>query len=206
MGRGKRVEQVLSSLPEPSDSQQVVVVTGLPGGNLLNVQSADGRAFLCRVPAKFRNRVWVIKGGYLIVEMAAGDADGEALGKVQASLAHHLYRDQIKHLKGVGKWPAAFEDEPASEAAAARAEVDVYATLDDELHQNTNRRAIEQDEDESEEEEEEEEEEAVEAAAAAMAAAEVQDAAPVAGARDASGAARSGEEHRARTDPDPGTS
>ena len=47
MGRGKRVEQVLSSLPEPSDSQQVVVVTGLPGGNLLNVQSADGRAFQC---------------------------------------------------------------------------------------------------------------------------------------------------------------
>ena len=80
MGRGKRVESVLSSLPEPSASQQVVVVTGIPGGNLLQVQSADGRSFLCRVPAKFRNRVWVLKGGYLIVEMACTEDDGEALG------------------------------------------------------------------------------------------------------------------------------
>ena len=102
MGRGKRVESVLSSLPEPSASQQVVVVTGIPGGNLLQVEAADGSAFLCRVPAKFRNRVWVLKGGYLIVEMVAGDEDGAAVGKVQASLAHHLYRDQIKHLRSRG--------------------------------------------------------------------------------------------------------
>ena len=62
MGRGKHVEKVLSRMPEPSGTQAVVCVTGTPGGNLLQVEDADKRTFLCRVPAKFRNKVWVLKG------------------------------------------------------------------------------------------------------------------------------------------------
>jgi translation initiation factor IF-1 len=86
MGRGKHVNSIVSSLPEPSETQAIVVVTGIPGGNLLQVEDAERRAFLCRLPAKFRNRMWVLKGGHLIVDMAQGDEDGEAAGKVQATL------------------------------------------------------------------------------------------------------------------------
>ena len=173
MGRGKRVESVLSLLPEPTEAQQIVIVTALPGGNLLQVQSAEGRVFLCRVPAKFRGRVWTIKGGYLIVDMLPGDEDGEALGKVQGTLAHHLYRDQIKHLKNRDLWPAGFDaaEEPPADT---KDDDDGYGDLDDELHRNNNRRGgLSSDEEDEEEEEggEEEEEEEAEAVAQSAAAA-----------------------------------
>ena len=138
MGRGKRANQLLDALPEPQlPQQQIVVVTALPGANLLQVEDADGRQFLCRVPASSRNQVWVLKGGYLIVDLIAGDADGDAVGH-QATLAHHLYRDQIKHLKSRGLWPAAFDREaPSTGSAEADGGDD---ELGDELHRNTNRR------------------------------------------------------------------
>ena len=152
MGRGKRANQLLDSLPEPkSPQQQIVVVTSLPGANLLQVEDADGRQFLCRVPASSRNQVWVLKGGYLIVDLIAGDADGDAVGH-QATLAHHLYRDQIKHLKSRGLWPAAFDkDEPLLPAEADGEDDD----LGDELHQNTNRRGSLESEEEDEYEDDE---------------------------------------------------
>ena len=40
MGRGRKVESVLSELPEPTESQAIVRVTGTPGGNLVQVQDA----------------------------------------------------------------------------------------------------------------------------------------------------------------------
>ena len=176
MGRGKHVEVVLSKLPEPTPTQAIVVIKSMPGGNLLSVADADGNTFLCRLPSKFRNRMWVLKGGYLIVDKAQGDEDGDALGKVQATLAHHLYKDQIKHLKNRGLWPAAFDTDEGNgrKAAAARSGVDAdggpcdgsiydgYGYGDLELHRNTNRRGLDDDgmgsEDEEEEEDDEEEE------------------------------------------------
>ena len=174
MGRGKRVESMLSSLPEPSDTQRIVVVTGLPGGNLLQVEDADANAFLCRVPSKFRNRVWVIKGGYLIVEMdqPRGAEGAEDLGKVQGTLAHHLYRDQIKHLRSRSLWPASFDQSADSATDAGEGAFDDdddddggYGALSGlDLHENTNRRALSESEEESEDEDEDEEEDEEDAA------------------------------------------
>ena len=62
MGRGKRVEKVLSTLPEPGEGQTIVRVVATPGGNIVNVQDALGADFLCRVPSKFKNIVWIRKG------------------------------------------------------------------------------------------------------------------------------------------------
>ena len=80
MGRGRKVEKVLSLLPEPTEMQAIVCVTGTPGSNLLEVCDAAGETFLCKVPSKLRNVVWVIKGGHLIVDrfMARGAATGRA--------------------------------------------------------------------------------------------------------------------------------
>ena len=64
MGRGKKVESVLSELPEPTESQVVVCVKGIPGGNVVQVQDAKGNEYLCRLPAKFRNVMWIKKGGH----------------------------------------------------------------------------------------------------------------------------------------------
>eukprot|EP00966_Prymnesium_polylepis_P116704 2697335-Prymnesium_polylepis.1 len=53
---------MLEELHEPTETQRIVVVLGLLGGNLVQVQDAESREFLCRVPAKFRNVVWIKKG------------------------------------------------------------------------------------------------------------------------------------------------
>lgn len=163
MGRGKRIEKVLSGMPEPTEHQAVVCVAGTPGGNLLQVVDASGHEFLCRVPSKFRGKVWVIKGGYLLVDMIQGDEDGEALGKVRANLAHHLYRDQIRHLQSRGKWPSGFETAPPTQSQEEPEQGDEYGALGDgDLPTNSNRRCLSDSEDDDDEEEDEEEEDDVE--------------------------------------------
>ena len=169
MGRGKFINSKLDEMPEPSANQSVVVVLGTPGGNLLQVADASGRIFLCRVPTIFRGKVWAIKGGYLLVDKAEGDSDGAAVGKVQATLAQHLYRDQIRHLQSRGLWPSGFdikeEKAPVATQDAAFARGNDYLGEDEygDLPANRNRRGglrAQDDEEEEEEQEQEEEEEA----------------------------------------------
>ena len=96
-------------------------------------------------------------GGFLIVDKVQGDADGDPVGKVQATLAHHLYRDQIRHLQGRGLWPADFETEAEPSEPRRPTEGDEYGALGGyELHVNTNRCGVdESDEDSSDEDEDE---------------------------------------------------
>ena len=186
MGRGKFINSKLDEMPEPSANQSVVVVLGTPGGNLLQVADASGRIFLCRVPTIFRGKVWAIKGGYLLVDKAEGDSDGGAVGKVQATLAQHLYRDQIRHLQSRGLWPSGFdvkeEKAPVATQDAAFARGNDYLGEDEygDLPANRNRRGglRAQDDDEEEEmedPEEEEEEEAYGCEAGAAAGADAND-------------------------------
>jgi probable RNA-binding protein EIF1AD len=174
MGRGKHVQKVLDELHEPTDGQEVARVSALPGGNLLEVTNAAGDSFLCRVPARFRNVFWIKlgalacprhlarrahprprAGGFLIVDRlaeAAGSSAGD-VGKVQGTVAHLLYREQIKHLQARHSWPAAFVTEEASRRAA-------HAAGDDLLRANPNHSAsgLGCDEEDAEEEDEDGEE------------------------------------------------
>ena len=111
-----------------------------------------------------------------MVDMIPGDEDGDAVGKVQSTLAHHLYRDQIRHLQHLGLWPAQFDadltrppaapspsEQPFEQPLAALAYGNEYGALDidGDLPPNLNRRGVcESDDDEEEEEGEESGEEA----------------------------------------------
>lgn len=174
MGRGKFINSKKDQMPEPTATQAVAMVTGTPGGNLLQVVDASGKSFLCKVPSVFRGKVWAIKGGYLLVDMVQGDEDGDALGKVQATLSQHLYRDQIRHLQSRGQWPAGFEAGEAATGAGASATTSAAASVapdesssaneyleEDEyggLPANKNRRGLSDSEDEDEDEDGDEDE------------------------------------------------
>jgi probable RNA-binding protein EIF1AD len=114
----------------------------------------------------YQDKVWAIKGGYLLVDKAEGDSDGGAVGKVQATLAQHLYRDQIRHLQSRGLWPSGFdvkeEKAPVATQDAAFARGNDYLGEDEygDLPANRNRRGglRAQDDDEEEEMEDQEEE------------------------------------------------
>ena len=101
MGRGRRVEAILSEFPEPSASQLIVRVSGTPGSNLLRVEDAHGSEVTVRLPSKTKNSIWVRTGGFLIINATT---DVEEYGDV----AHFLYKDQIRYLQTRGLWPAEF--------------------------------------------------------------------------------------------------
>ena len=101
MGRGRRVEAILSEFPEPSASQLIVRVSGTPGSNLLRVEDASGCEVTVRLPSKTKNTIWVRTGGFLIINVTT---DVEEYGDV----AHFLYKDQIRYLQTRGLWPAGF--------------------------------------------------------------------------------------------------
>jgi len=47
-------EDVLNSLPEPKENEAVVRVVASRGGNLIEVENAEGTRSLCRLPNRYR--------------------------------------------------------------------------------------------------------------------------------------------------------
>ncbi|EFJ48885.1 hypothetical protein VOLCADRAFT_104609 [Volvox carteri f. nagariensis] len=90
----------------PGPGQSIVRALGSRGSNLIAVEFPDGRQTLVLMPAKFNKKLWVKRGGYLLVEdspAAGGDS------KVTGTILSVLYDDQIKQLaKMPGIWPKEF--------------------------------------------------------------------------------------------------
>ena len=118
-------EAFLSSYPEPEADECVAKVKGSRGANVFEVDLFLGKAetqtgkHLALLPKRFKNVIWVKRNDYLIVkrdmtpEDVFGSATAEATSSVQQyEVVHVLSKDQIKHLKSVGKWPE--EDLPHS--------------------------------------------------------------------------------------------
>jgi len=145
----------LEGRPEPTAGQRIAQVSAMLGANLLQVSVAASPAApasppapgVALLPTKFRNAVWVRKGGFLIVREADDEGNAAGAGSGGAALAvrfiveHVLFADQVRHLRAHGLWPAAFGD---GVAVALDAAPDVVHESD------------EDDEDEDEDEEENE--------------------------------------------------
>jgi len=71
---------ILDSLPEPKENEEVVRISELRGGNLVEVETMNGSKSLCRLPQRYRNVVFVKRGTLLIVATCSVDyqtASGE---------------------------------------------------------------------------------------------------------------------------------
>ena len=104
---------ILDSLPEPKENEEVVRISELRGGNLVEVETMNGSKSLCRLPQRYRNVVFVKRGTMLIVATCSEDyqtASGEP-GKVKFIANHILFSDeQIKNLKNKGLLPQIFQE------------------------------------------------------------------------------------------------
>eukprot|EP00924_Labyrinthula_sp_SR-Ha-C_P005724 maker-scaffold_14-snap-gene-3.21-mRNA-1 protein AED:0.10 eAED:0.10 QI:98/1/1/1/0.5/0.33/3/70/181 len=99
----KHVEDaVLNSFPEPSEMEELVVVLGSRGGNLLEVKPLlrEEESSLCILPAKFKKLVWVGRGMVLIVSKSEQEylTNKNKNGSVKYTVNHILFEDQVKHL------------------------------------------------------------------------------------------------------------
>lgn len=162
----KNVEtDVLDSLPEPADGEEVVRIVCSRGGNLLEVEAADLSRALCRLPQRYRKVVWVKRGMLLIVKSCSEDfktAGGEN-GKVKYVVSHVVFTsEQTKHLRSLGVLPACFDeqkedakvDDPMSSEGnlnRRRYSTSSSSSSDSDGHVETSNDTSEEDEDEDEE-------------------------------------------------------
>lgn len=77
MGRRKHVEQAYQQgdVEPPRADQRVARSLGTRGGNVVEVQFESGATTLCLIPAKFHKKLWIRKGGLLIVDGPAAAAE-----------------------------------------------------------------------------------------------------------------------------------
>ncbi|KXZ47675.1 hypothetical protein GPECTOR_33g557 [Gonium pectorale] len=156
MSRSRKhiTQGVDGDIEPPGPGQAIVRALGSRGSNLIEVEFPDGRQTLVLMPAKFNKKLWVKRGGFLLVENSEA-AEGDT--KVTGSILSILYDDQIKQLRKMpGVWPEAFESKegkasledmmPPSGSDGEGEEEEGPGAGDDgdlpPLHQNTNRKVV----------------------------------------------------------------
>ncbi|XP_030762835.1 probable RNA-binding protein EIF1AD [Sitophilus oryzae] len=108
MSRAVRRKHVLlevfqDGFSTPTEDQRIVKVLSSPGNNLHEVEDSDGSKFLVSMPPKFRRTMWVIRGGYILIEPIK---EGK---KVKGEIVRILTKEQIQHFRKENVWPNAFK-------------------------------------------------------------------------------------------------
>jgi len=113
-------DEYINSFPEPETDEVIARVRGTRGANVFEVELVECSGAvpqfveLALLPNRFRNVIWVKRNDYVIVKnVTGGSTDGSSSavdgaggpGGVQYEVQHVLSKDQIKHLKSIGKWP-----------------------------------------------------------------------------------------------------
>ena len=101
-------EHILTDNPEPREDEHIVRVTESFGRNTVEVTYPNGTSVLALIPSKFLNKIWMKKGGFVIIEPTRLP---HASSKVVAVVNHILFPEHIQHLLKIKKWPAEFIDE-----------------------------------------------------------------------------------------------
>jgi translation initiation factor IF-1 len=119
MSRKKHVEHhyVQEHVAPPTGSQSIAKSLGTRGGNIVEVQCEDRSTTLCMIPAKFNKKLWIRKGGLVIVDVPVEDAAG---AKVTGNIIAVLYKENLKHFRKVGVRVPDFgsEEQNADDSAA----------------------------------------------------------------------------------------
>ena len=58
----KHIDEEFASFPVPEEDQVIARVTDVRGGNIVEVEFADGARTLCMIPTKYRKKVWIRNG------------------------------------------------------------------------------------------------------------------------------------------------
>lgn len=73
------------------------------------VEYPDGKSTLCIMPAKFNKKLWVCRGGFVVIEESK-EAQDDRNSRITGTIATVLYGDHIKVLRKMqGVWPVEFE-------------------------------------------------------------------------------------------------
>jgi probable RNA-binding protein EIF1AD len=101
MSRKKHIESeyLHGEIEAPKSGQCFARATGFRGGNIVEVEFADHSTALCLIPAKFNKKLWIRRGGVLIVEKPVNEA---ADAKVTGTVIAVLYAEHLKQMQKSG--------------------------------------------------------------------------------------------------------
>ena len=85
-------ENLRIPIPEKEDNEMFAIVSRVFGGSRMNVQSADGKSRLARIPGKMKRRMGRIKMGDLII-ISPWDIQNE-----KADILYRYRKNQIRFL------------------------------------------------------------------------------------------------------------
>ena len=88
----------------PRGNQTIGVVEQRLGGARMRVQCMDGRKRLCRVPGRYKRRLWIRENDTVLVEPweLGGDEKADIIFKYRESQVNHLKKKGIlKEIKNV---------------------------------------------------------------------------------------------------------
>jgi probable RNA-binding protein EIF1AD len=110
---------VLNGNPVPEEGEVIAQVKGSRGGNVIDIHCGDDSDGIAVMPQKFRKLIWVKRGDFVIVSGATDEIENNngSSGAIRYRVKHILYKDQIRHIKSEGLWPAIFTDEVTQGAA-----------------------------------------------------------------------------------------
>lgn len=144
MSRKKHVESeyLYGDIEPPTDTQCIARARGTRGGNILEVEFESGDTTLCMIPAKFNKKLWIRRGGLVIVEQTVKEATD---AKVTANVVAVLYAEHLKQFRKAGVHVPVFSgadaaERPVSAGGEASADSGTGSESGDSIPQNTNRR------------------------------------------------------------------
>lgn len=109
MSRKKHVEQeyIQRDVRPPTEGQAIAMSLGTRGGNIVEVQFENKSTTLCMIPAKFNKKLWIRKGGLVIVDQTV---QGGTDAKVTGTIAAVLYPEHLKQFRRQGVKVPTFEE------------------------------------------------------------------------------------------------
>jgi probable RNA-binding protein EIF1AD len=109
---GRKSQQQVSEVPDLlGDSQQIAQVTTINGNNIYTVKTTSAEGILVELPPRFRNTMWIRRGGYVLIDTAAFEArDNKLAGEIVA-----VIHDE-KAWRKMPYWPEEFVKRQAAPA------------------------------------------------------------------------------------------
>ena len=97
-------EATLSPPDVLGEEEQIACVKQGAGNHLYHLQLADGKEILAELPSRFRSTIWLRRGSYVLVDLAAlADRDNKLDGIIVNLVGDY------KTWRKMPYWPATFE-------------------------------------------------------------------------------------------------
>ncbi|KAJ9656458.1 hypothetical protein H2198_004917 [Neophaeococcomyces mojaviensis] len=105
------IEETLTPPDELKEGQYICRIKNAAGNNLYNVELPDSKVMLVELEARFRSKVWLKRGGFVLIDTTTlAERDNKIDGEII-----NVVRDE-KAWRKVPFWPTEFVKKPAVSA------------------------------------------------------------------------------------------